>query len=173
MKNLLLACILIFSVVAAGAQDNKKKSRKERKAEQKAALIEQTKQLIDGKVWRFDADQMLPSQGRSRNLTTDYGVVLNTDKVDSYLPFFGRAYSASYGSSESPMIFESDAENYSVADGKKGGYIVKFSAKNGSDRIDFIYNVAENGSATLNVTSTNRASIAYYGKIVPFEKKEN
>src|SRR5210317_767511 len=113
MKNLVLIAILMFSVVATNAQEQKK-SRKEKKAEREAKLIEQTKKLVAADAWQFDARTMLPSKFRSRNLTTPYSVVLKDNNVDSYLPFMGVAYSAPYGSSDSPMIFEAPIEKYSV-----------------------------------------------------------
>lgn len=170
MKNLVLITLLVFSVAMVNAQE--KKSRKEKKAEKEAKLVEQTKKLVDGKAWQFDANQMLPSKGKSRNLTSSYNVVLKDGNVDSYLPFFGRAYSASYGGTDSPMIFEAPIEGYTVADGKKGGYIVKFKTKNKNDNLEYTFTISSNGSATLSVNSTSRAHISYYGNLVPIEEKE-
>lgn len=171
MKNLIVIAILIFSVVVVNAQDEKK-SRKEKRAEREAKLIEQTKKLVAAKAWQFDAKTMLPSQGRSKNLISPYSVVLKDSNVDSYLPFMGVAYSAPYGSSDSPMIFESPIEKYSFEDGKKGGYIIKFTAKNKNDIISYTFNVSSNGSASLSVSSTNRQHISYNGDLVPIEEKE-
>lgn len=171
MKNLALLVILALSVLMTSAQD-KKKSRKEKKAEKEAKLVEQTKNLIAANAWQFDANQMLPSKGRSRTLTTSYSVVLKENEVDSYLPYMGTAYSAPYGGTDSPMIFKAPIEKYSVEDGKKGGYLIKFTAKNKNDIVSYTFTVASSGSATLSVNSTNRQFITYYGNIVPIEEKE-
>jgi hypothetical protein len=171
MKNLVLIAILMFSVVATNAQEEKK-SRKERKAEREANLVEQTKKLVAAEAWQFDATNMLPSSGRSRSLTTSYNVVLKDSNVDSYLPFMGVAHSAPYGGSDSPMIFEAPVEDYSVKDGKKGGYIIKFTAKNKNDIINYTFNVSSNGSTSLSVNSTNRQHISYTGDLVPIKEKE-
>ncbi len=171
MKNLLFITILMFSIVTAGAQE--KKTRKQKRAEHEAILVEQTQNLVSGQAWQFDAAQMIPSKGRSRILTTAYNVTLKDGKVDSYLPFFGVAYSASYGGSDSPMVFEAPVEEYSLADGKKGGYIIKFKAKNKNDLLDFTFIISSNGSTSLGVSSTNRQHISYYGDLVPIEEKED
>lgn len=170
MKKILLLSFLILSIIAVNAQE--KQTRKEKKAQREAALIEQTKELVEGNAWQFNALRMLPSSGKSRNLTTSYSVVLNDNEVDSYLPYFGRAYNAEYGSTESPMIFKTNIEELSVVDGKKGGYIIKFSAKNKNDRIDYTFNVSTTGSTSLSVNSTNRQHISYHGDLVPIEEKE-
>ena len=171
MKNFVLIVILMFSVATINAQEEKK-SRKEKKAEREAKLVEQTKKLVAAKAWQFDATQMLPTKGRSRSLTSSYSVVLKDDTVDSYLPYFGTAYSASYGGTDSPMIFEAPIEDYSVKDGKKGAVIIKFKAKNKNDLVEYTFNISTNGSTSLSVNSTNRQHISYYGDLVPIEEKE-
>lgn len=169
MKNLLLIAILVFSVVATNAQEEKK-SRKQKKAERQAQLEEQTKKLLEEEAWQFDASTMLPGKGSSQTLTTPYNVVLKDGKVDSYLPYRGRAYSAEYGGSSSPMVFESPIEDYSVEEGKKGKVIIKFTARNKNDVIVFTFTVTPDGSTSLSVSSTNRQHISYQGDLVPIEQ---
>ena len=169
MKKIILISILALSVCISNAQEM---SKKEKKAAQKAEQIEKTKALIKAASWQFDARQMIPTQGKSKSLTSPYHVILHDETVDSYLPYYGRAYRAEYGSTESPMTFKSDISEYTVENWKKGGWIIKFNAKNKTDNLDFIFTIAETGSATLSVTSTNRQSITYYGDIVEFKKKE-
>lgn len=172
MKNLAFILILVFAVGIASAQETKKKTRKQKRAEREAKMVEQTKKLVGSDTWEFDADRMLPAKGRSRTLTTDYNVVLKDNKVSSYLPYFGRAYSTDYASTDSPMTFEAPIEDYSVEDGKKGGYIVKFSAKNKSDKVDFTFHISATGSTTLSVNSTNRQFISYQGTIKEIDEPE-
>jgi hypothetical protein len=172
MKHLLILSLFLFSSVLMQAQDTKM-SRKERKAAKKAEQIEKTKALIEAETWQFSADQMLPSQGRSRTLTTAYSVNLKDKAVDSYLPYFGRAYRAEYGSTDSPMIFKSDISDYSIEDWKKGGWIIKFRAKNKNDIIDFTFTVSTTGSTTLSVNSTNRQAISYYGELREIPEEED
>jgi hypothetical protein len=164
MKQIVLASILILSVLTLSAQE--KMSRKEKKAARKAEQLAQTKVLIESNNWQFDASQMLPSQGKSRNLTTSYRVVVKNDQVDSYLPYMGRAYRAEYGSTDSPMTFKAEIKDFTVEDWKKGGWIIKFSAKNKADNLDFTFTISDTGSATLSVNSTDRQNISYYGDIV-------
>ena len=170
MKHIWIASILILSVLTLSAQENM--SRKERKAARKAEQISQTKALIESNAWQFDANQMLPTQGKSRTLTSAYRVVVNDDQVNSYLPYMGRAYRAEYGGTDSPMTFETEINDFSVEDWKKGGWMIKFSTKNKSDNLDFTFTITETGSATLSVNSTDRQHISYYGDIVPIEDEK-
>lgn len=168
MKQIFITGILILSVLTLSAQEEM--TRKEKKAARKAEQIAQTKALIESNAWQFDATQMLPTQGKSRNLTTSYSVVVKDGQVDSYLPYMGRAYRAEYGSTDSPMTFKAEIQDFSVEDWKKDGWIVKFGAKNKSDRLDFTFTITNTGSATLSVNSTDRQNISYYGDIVKIEE---
>jgi hypothetical protein len=172
MKNLLIICTLIFSVLTVSGQNTEKKTKKEKRADREAQLIEQTKTLLATNTWQFDASQMLPSIGKSKTLSTPYNVVLKEGNVNSYLPYFGTAYSATYGGTESPMVFEAPIKDYKIEDAKKGGYLIKFTAKNKSDNVEFTFSVSSNGSSTLTVNSTNRQHISYYGDIVPIKEKK-
>ena len=165
MKKLVIIILILAMGIAAFA----KESGKERRAEREAALIEQTQNLIESENWQFEATRMLPSAGGSRSITSNYGVLFKTDMMESYLPFIGRAYSADYGSNQSPMIFESGVENYSVKEGRNGATIISFHVRNKSDRMDFVFNISPNGSTSLNVNSTNRGNITYHGNIVELE----
>lgn len=169
MKYLAILILTMCTITAASAQEM---SRKERKAAEEKARIETTKTLIDAKTWQFDAHQMLPMQGKSKTLTTLYKVILKNDTVDSYLPFYGRAYHVDYGSTDSPMTFKASISDYTQKTGKKGGWNIQFSTKNKNDVLQYSFTVSENGTATLNVSSTNRQSISYYGNIVEITDEE-
>uniref|UniRef100_UPI00321660AD DUF4251 domain-containing protein n=1 Tax=uncultured Draconibacterium sp. TaxID=1573823 RepID=UPI00321660AD len=171
MKNIVLITLLMFSVVALSAQETKK-SKKEKRAERETKLVEQTKNLIEAETWQFDATQMLPARGRSRTLTTPYNVVVKDEMVDSYLPYFGVAHTADYGSTNSPMIFKAPVESYTTKNGKKGSYIIKFKTQNKNDNLEYTFTISSNGSTSLSVNSTNRQYISYYGNLVPVEEKE-
>ena len=166
MKNTILAIILVFSVLAVSAQDNQKKSRKEKRAEKNAALIEQTKNLVESRNFMFVPRTANPMGGRTVNLTTDFELTMNNDSVSSYLPYYGRAYTAAYGG-ESPMNFNLPVNDYSSEKTKKG-FEIKFSVKNANDLLNFTFQIMETGSTTLQVNSTNRQSISYFGSL---EKK--
>lgn len=171
MKIILFIGLFILSVTAAQAQESKKKSKKELKAEKKAQQIVETKALVESKSFIFAATNVNPMKGRSINLTSEYDVKIANDSIFSYLPYYGRAYTANYGGTESPMTFDSPADAYTMEETNKG-YRVKVSAKNGNDRIDFTFHIFETGSTTLNVSSINRQAISYYGNLEKIKTKE-
>jgi hypothetical protein len=170
MKKLLIIALLIISIVTVNAQETEKKSKKEIRAEKEAKQIEETKAVVESKMFVFDARNVNPMKGRSITLTSEYDVKVTKDSIYSYLPYYGVAYTASYGGTDSPMIFDKPFETCNMEKTKKG-YEVKVAVKNGNDRLDFSFYISETGSTTLSVSSTNRQSITYYGDIVKDKQK--
>ena len=169
MKKLLLITLILVSVSVVFAQEM---TKKEKKAARKAEQIEKTKALIENNAWQFDANQMNPTSGKSRTLTTPYNIVVKDGQLDSYLPYFGRAYRAEYGSTESPLIFKNEISDYKVEPAKKNGWTIKFKTSNKNDRLDYTLLVAESGSSTLNINSTDRQAISFHGNLVEIEEKK-
>lgn len=164
MNKTILIVVLVFAFMAGHSQETEKLSRKEKKALKEAQKTEEIKALLDDKNYVFSPTQALPSGMRSRNLDGSFRAKIHNDTIDCYLPFYGRAYSASYGSTDGPFTFTLPIEKYTMENSKKG-YMVKFNVKNQNDNISFMFQIGETGSTTLNLTSTNRQTISYYGNI--------
>lgn len=169
MKTILIF-FLLFSTLIVFSQENVKKSKKELKAEKKAQQIIKTKALLEDKAYVFEANTVNPIRWRTVHLTSEYDVKIQNDSLFSYLPYYGRAYTASYGG-DSPMIFEAPINEYSVENGKKGAYSIKIEVSNKLDHLEYNFNISDNGSATLIVLSNDRQSISYYGNIEKIEDK--
>jgi len=169
MKNYLLVALMMLMTISLTAEE--KKSRKERKAERKAQLEEQTKQILAEEAWYFSATQMLPSKGASRTIM-NYSVILRDGNIDSYLPYMGRAYSGGYNGNDSPLVFEAPIEDYSITETKKGGSKIVFKTKNKGETVEFTLSVSASGSATLNVNSTNRQNISFFGNLLPINQDQ-
>lgn len=169
MKKLIILLIILSSASVLFAQEM---TRKEKKAAQKAEQTEKTKSLVETNAWQFDAHQMLPTSGKSKMLTTAYNIVVEEGQLNSYLPYFGRAYRAEYGSTESPLIFKSEIRDYEIKPGKKNGWTITFTTSNKSDRLNYAVYVSEGGSATLSITSTDRQPISFHGELTEIEDKK-
>jgi len=90
MKNLkvfftLCICALAFNLSYA---------QKPTKAEKKAARTAEVKQLISSGKYVFVADYVIPNSMPSHSLTSNYDVTVTPDKLEIWLPYFGRAYAA-------------------------------------------------------------------------------
>lgn len=159
------AVLLYFVTGAAIAQDSTKKSAKA----SKTALV---RQLITTQRYAFKAQTMFPMSGRSRVLTSDYDLRVSKDTVISYLPYFGRAYSASLDPSDNGIQFTSVNFDYTVTEKKKGGWDIIIKPKDYSNVQQLSLSVSADGYASLQVTSTNRQSISFNGTIAGWKRRK-
>lgn len=123
------------------------------------------KSLIESKQYVFKAQTALPSRGRTRPLNTEFDLRVSGDSLISYLPYFGRAYSAPINPSQGPLNFTSTDFDYKVSDRKKGGWDIDIRPKDVQDPRQMSLRVFDNGSASLTVTSNNRQPISFNGFI--------
>jgi Domain of unknown function (DUF4251) len=151
---LLLSVLLVSTMVAA--QDSKT-DQSEANANVKA--------MIDAKRYLFKAQSAHPTRGRVVQLNSEYDVKITPDTIRSYLPYYGRAYSAPIGETEGPLDFVSKDFEYKQQDRKKGGWDITIKPKDGKGVREMFLTVFENGTASLRVSSNNREPISFNGHI--------
>lgn len=139
-------------------------------AQEKAELT--TQQLLETKNFIFKAETVNPQRGRLRQLTTEYDVIVTSDTVIAFLPFFGRAYSAPINPAEGGIKFTSGKFDYSLAPGKKKSWALKIKPNDVKDVQDLYFTIFDNKKATLLVNSLNRESIVFNGYIIEGKDKE-
>lgn len=128
------------------------------------------KALIDGQNFIFRAQSVTPQTGNLRQLNSDYYTLrITKDNVTSDLPYFGRAYSAPIDPTQGGMQFTSKQFDYNVA-AKKRKWEITIKTKDINDATQMFLTVYDNGTAYLQVNSTNRQPISYNGVIE--EKKQ-
>jgi hypothetical protein len=98
-------------------------------------------------------------------LDVGYGFKINGDTLTSNLPYMGRAYMADIGSTDGPLDFTSYKFDYSVKPRKKGGWSIQIKIRDTKGEQRFNLSVRENGMAMLSVSSVDRESISYNGKV--------
>ena len=148
---LLVALTMSFAVTA---QDGR---------EEKSAEKNVIKSMIDSRQYVFKAQSVLPSRGRTVQLNSEYDLKVSADTVRSYLPYFGRAYSAPIGSRGGGYDFTSNQFEYVQNDRKKGGWNIVIRPNDVNDVREMYLTIFENGSASLRVVSNNREPISYNG----------
>ncbi|RBL89604.1 DUF4251 domain-containing protein [Chitinophaga flava] len=134
------------------------------KAQKKAAKAEAVKAMVDNKTYVFVAQSATPMSGRVRQITPDFNLTVTPDSIVSYLPYFGRAYSAPYGATKSPLDFKSKDFQYTTTPGKKDGWDVSIKPKD-QDIQNMTIFITSSGYATVQVTSNNRQPITFNGYV--------
>lgn len=125
---------------------------------------EEVQKLIASQNYTFKAEQAFPQSGRSLVLTTDYDLKITIDSIISFLPYFGRSYTASLNPEESGIKFTSTDFEYQNTK-KKKSWEITIKPKDVSDIQEMSLSIFDNGTANLNVTSTNRQNISFRGYI--------
>ncbi|HEY4061090.1 MAG TPA: DUF4251 domain-containing protein [Puia sp.] len=135
------------------------------KADKKAAQQAAIKQLVESQHYDFKAQTAMPMRGPTRQLTSDYDLKVTKEAIVSYLPYFGQAYTAPIDPSKGGIQFTSKDFNYTITNGKKGGWDIRIKPKDYRDVQQLSLSISEDGYATLQVTSTSRQPISFYGMI--------
>lgn len=102
---------------------------------------------------------------------SQYQLKISKDSVEAYLPYYGRAYTASMNPDDAGIKFKSKKFSYKTTKKKKGGWIINIAPKDAKEVQNMTLSVSENGYAVLNVNSTNRQAISFNGVIA--EPKED
>ena len=99
-------------------------------------------------------------------LTSEYDLRLKNDSAFAYLPYFGVAYSAPYGSSEGGIKFAEPMNDYAITPNKKSnGWDIHFKIRSKEDVYEIFMNIFNNGSSLFSVTSQKRDMISFSGEI--------
>jgi hypothetical protein len=122
-------------------------------------------EMIKNQQYVFKAQTVFPAPARFQQLNYDYDVKISKDTMQSYLPYFGRAYTAPIDQTKGTLDFTSTKFEYQVEDRKKGGWNITVKPKDNREVQQYYFTIQENGSATLRVLSNNRQPISFNGYI--------
>jgi hypothetical protein len=165
MKKIVLLIVLISSVaVISAGQEREVKSRKEIRKEKAEKIAGEVRDKINSKDFEFVVNQALPMGGGSIQLTSRYDLKLKGDSATSFLPYFGVAYRADYGSSEGGIKFNQPVKEYKN-EFRKSNHEISFSVYTPQDNYTMHLVISNSGNGTLGVTCNNRQFISFTGSI--------
>ena len=129
------------------------------------------KSIIEAKEFVFKAQTALPASMATRQLSGDnYDLRLFGDSLVSYLPYFGRAYSAPPPGSTGGYNFTSTKFDFKIKERKKGGWDIIIKPGDVTDFREFSLVVSPDGNAILRALSNNRQMISYNGYITAVQR---
>jgi len=166
IRTLFVIVVIISISFTLSAQE--KKSKKELKQEK----FDQTIELINKGDFIFEARRAYPQGGRSIDLTTNYGfITVKQEAAEGDLPYFGRAYTASYGG-DGGIKFDGEMLDKNIeVNQKKQKVIFTFEVRD-KDTYKVTMDIGYNGNTSVGITSNNRSHISYQGEIKKTEKEE-
>ncbi|NLZ74112.1 MAG: DUF4251 domain-containing protein [Bacteroidales bacterium] len=130
------------------------------------------KDILNSKQYIIEVRSAYPQSGRHINLTSTYSLIIKNDTIDSYLPYFGRAYSVPYGGGEG-LIFQSQIKKYTVEKEKEDEIKIKIETVTPEDSYTYFISVYDNLSADISVHMNKRNSIRYQGSLEALSKQSN
>ncbi len=126
----------------------------------------------------FEANYANPMREGQRQLTSPYDLKVTKDTIIAFLPYFGESYMAPNDPStdEGGIKFTSTNFSYTTKQNKNGNWniLIKPKDKNITDWRDveqLRLSISTNGYATLDVISTHRDPISFYGTVEPITKR--
>ena len=162
MKSLCVLVSLIFVLLITGFRSD---GRKEKKAKTQFEMA----QLIQSGRFRFIVRTANSELGSFNNLSSDYELVFDSLQVKAYLPYYGRAYIASYGGSGG-VNFELTAKNIDRKwNERKKLFLISTELADSQDSYSITLSASLNGFADLTINFRNRRWISYYGTIEKIE----
>jgi hypothetical protein len=129
------------------------------------------KEMINSQRFVFVAQSATPMNGRLKQLTSDYSVIIKKDTVEAYLPYYGIAYSPSIGTNDGGIDFKTTAFTYTMKEAKKGGWDITITPDKIASAQKLMLSISAAGYATLDVNSNTRQSISFYGYIREIKKQ--
>ena len=118
--------------------------------------------MLARRLYKIDFTRAFPVSAPSFSLSYPYYVSVIGDRVEVFLPYFGRAYSIPYGGGEG-LDFEAPLSDYSETTKKNGRREITFTARTAEERYDFTLTVFPLGESNLAITPTNRQTISFSG----------
>jgi len=160
--------LIPFLLLAIGTISLAQNTKKEKRAEQYEEMLE----LVDSEKFEFIGRKANPQRGPQIDLTTRPNFLsIQSGDATADMPFFGRAFSAGYSSSDGGIKFNGPMESYNLKkNDNKYRVTIKFKVKGVDDTYSCTMQISSLENATLSVSSNNRAAISYLGFIQKLSK---
>lgn len=129
--------------------------------------INEVKTKVSTQNFKINVNKAIPLRMRPVYLTSAYDFTLKGDSAFAYLPYYGVAQSAPYGSTEGGIKFAEPISEYKYTENSKKRYHnISFKVQSGAYNYQVRIDVFENGNTTLNINSYQRDGITFYGEMV-------
>ena len=171
MKKSIFPLILVLCICfSSNAQNSKKEDKELQKEENYQSMLE----LLHTEHYGFRGSKANPQKGRQIDLTTRSNqMVIENGSAAAELPYFGRAYSGGYSTSDGGIKFNGKMESYDVTKNeKKRKVIIKFKVKGTDDTYGCTLTVTGLNSAFLSIVSNKRQPISYTGIIHEIDQEK-
>lgn len=162
MRYFIISFSFIFFLSLTVFAQNSKKEAKEKKKQEQYEMI---KEFVQSGKYEFIGRKANPQSGRQIDLTTRSNFLrINGENAAAEMPFFGRAYSGGYSSSDGGIKFDGPMEDFDIQQNdKKKRVVIKFKVRGTGDTYSCTLSISSMESASLSVSSNKKQVISYTG----------
>jgi len=122
--------------------------------------------LVNNRDFTIKFQWAHPQRGGMIDLSSNPNeFTIDGDMVNIFLPYFGvRHRGGGYNQNKGGISYKGRISDLQISeDVSRGNIILEFSAKEDSERFNFLVTMFNNGKAQVNVSSSDRESILYHG----------
>ena len=123
-------------------------------------------QAISTRHLKVMVDHMQTQRYGSHRVTSDFYLALHGDTLESYLPFFGRAYSISYGTPSQGLNFTSPIYRFQQGTTRDGAVSMAMEVRSREDSFYYQLDIYPNGKAYIFVRPQERDVMHFSGELV-------
>ena len=155
---------IIIAALATCSCASLSKTTEARNAE-KQRTASQVADKLDSKQFSVEVNYMISMRGGGKSVSGGYAVTVDGSEIDSRLPYAGQARNVPYGGGK-VLTFKDEIDDYKDSGWDNGKREIVFSTDNDEDKLVYHITVYEDGTANVFVSSLNRDSITYRGRLL-------
>jgi hypothetical protein len=124
--------------------------------------------IVESKNFIFRPDAILPSPATAQRLdlaTGRFSVTVSNGTLSADLPFIGESVASTVGRDEQNIKFTTTDFSFDT-NPKSNHWDITIRPKNQQQVSDLVFNVSDNGTATLRVNSNTRQAVSFSGYFV-------
>lgn len=119
-----------------------------------------------GVVYIFRPQMVYPVSSSARQLSAGFELRFSKDSIFCYLPYYGIAYNAAYGSNNDLLHFSTADFGYKEQLTPKGDRVIVLKPKNRKEIREMNITLYQGGEAYVWITFSQRQNIAYRGPVL-------
>jgi hypothetical protein len=119
-----------------------------------------------GKEYIFRPQMVYPVNSGARQLNGGFELRFSLDSIFCYLPYYGTAYNAAYGSSNDVLHFGTTDFDYKEQQNKKGERTIVLKPRNRKEIREINITLYPGGDAYVWINFSQRQNIAYRGPVI-------
>ncbi|WP_297795957.1 DUF4251 domain-containing protein [uncultured Eudoraea sp.] len=170
MKNTLFK-ILVLLLVTGSLTAQSKNEKQQKKEAGKNTAFEAIKNLVDSGSYIFDATRATAIGAGEVSLATNINrFIVKDGELNMDLPYFGVVRGAGGYNKNPGIAYKGIPDKYEVEHiDNKRRTVIRIGVRSGTERHDLKLTVGYAGQTTINVISSARNSINYYGYLKPLK----